>query len=72
VLSIESMARRAATGIFTPLVGLWGQADVMLLCGAVGIGGFVVLAVARVRRTEGVVTPAGSAAQHASAPVDRR
>ena len=70
VLSIESMARRAATGMFTPLVGLYGQADVMLLCGAVGIGGFVLSAVARVRRADGVA--AGSAAQHASAPVDRR
>jgi MFS family permease len=47
VLSIESMARRFATGVFSPLVGLYGQADVMLLCGAVGIGGFVVLALAR-------------------------
>ena len=47
VLSIESMARRAAMGVFAPLVGLYGQADVMLLCGAVGIGGFVVLAIAR-------------------------
>jgi MFS family permease len=71
VLSIESMARRAATGIFSPLVGLWGQTDVMLLCGAVGIGGFVLLAIARVRRTDAVVTPPGSAAQHASAPIDR-
>lgn len=70
VLSIESMGRRAAIGIFSPLVGLYGQADVMLLCGAVGIGGFVVLAIARIRRTE--LAPPGSAAQHASAPVDRR
>jgi hypothetical protein len=52
VLSIESMARRAATGVFSPLVGLWGQADVMLLCGGVGIGGFVLLAIARGRRSE--------------------
>ena len=50
VLSVESMARRAATGVFSPLIGLWGEADVMLLCGAVGIGGFVLLAVARGRR----------------------
>jgi MFS family permease len=50
VLSIESMARRAATGVFAPLVGLYGQTDVMLLCGAVGIGGFVLLAVARIKR----------------------
>ncbi|HEY5950954.1 MAG TPA: MFS transporter [Kofleriaceae bacterium] len=47
VLSIESMARRAATGIFSPLVGLYGQTDVMFLCGAVGIGGFVLLALTR-------------------------
>jgi MFS family permease len=49
VLSVESMARRAAMGVFAPLVGLYGQADVMLLCGAVGILGFALLAVARVR-----------------------
>jgi hypothetical protein len=41
------MARRAATGVFAPLVGLYGQEDVMILCGAVGIGGFVLLAIAR-------------------------
>ncbi|MDQ3364568.1 MAG: MFS transporter [Myxococcota bacterium] len=49
VLSVESMARRAAMGVFAPLVGLYGEADVMLLCGAVGVGGFVLLAVARLR-----------------------
>jgi len=52
VLSIESMARRAAMGVFSPLVGLFGESDVMALCGLVGIAGFVLLAVARVRRTE--------------------
>jgi predicted MFS family arabinose efflux permease len=52
VLSVESMARRGAIGIFSPLVGLYGQNDVMVLCGAVGIGGFVLLAVARMRRTQ--------------------
>ena len=71
VLSVESMARRAAMGIFSPLVGLYGESDVMLLCGAVGIGGLVLLAIARGRRP-GLVAPSGSAAQHASAPVDRR
>lgn len=70
VLSVESMARRAATGVFAPLVGLWGQTDVMVLCGAVAIGGFVLLAIARGRRTD--AAPAGSATQHASAPIDRR
>ena len=49
VLSVESMARRAAMGLFAPLVGLYGQTDVMLLCGAVGLGGFAVLALARAR-----------------------
>ncbi|HLL25069.1 MAG TPA: MFS transporter, partial [Kofleriaceae bacterium] len=49
VLSVESMARRAAIGVFAPLVGLFGQGDVMLLCGAAGIGGLVILAFARLR-----------------------
>ena len=49
ILSVESMARRAAMGVFAPLVGLYGQSDVMLLCGAVGVIGFVLLAVARIR-----------------------
>ena len=49
VLSIESMARRAAMGIFAPLVGLWGETDVMLMCGAVGMLGLVLLAFARIR-----------------------
>jgi MFS family permease len=49
VLSVESMARRAAIGVFAPFVGLYGQTDVMLLCGAVGLVGLVILAVARLR-----------------------
>jgi MFS family permease len=51
VLSVESMARRAAMALFAPLVGLHGQADVMLLCGAVGLGGLALLALARPGRT---------------------
>ncbi len=47
VLSIESMARRLAMGVFSPLVGLFGQSDVMALCGVVGLGGLVLLAIAR-------------------------
>ena len=43
------MVRRAAMGIFAPLVGLFGQTDVMLLCGVVGLGGMVVLGLARRR-----------------------
>jgi MFS family permease len=49
VLSVESMGRRFAIGLFAPFVGLYGQTDVMLLCGAVGIGGLVILAFARLR-----------------------
>ncbi len=49
VLSVESMVRRAAMGMFAPLVGLYGQTDVMLLCGIVGIGGIVLLAAVRGR-----------------------
>lgn len=49
VLSIESMARRAAMGVFAPLVGLYGESDVMALCGAVGVLGLVVLALTRTR-----------------------
>ncbi len=49
ILSVESMARRAAMGIFAPLVGLYGESDVMLLCGGVGLLGLVLLATARLR-----------------------
>lgn len=49
VLSVESMARRTAIGVFAPLVGLYGQTNVMLLCGGVGLAGLVILAFARLR-----------------------
>ena len=49
VLSVESMARRAAMGVFAPLVGLYGESNVMALCGAVGLAGFVLLAALHVR-----------------------
>ena len=49
VLSVESMARRAAMALFAPLVGLYGQTDVMLLCGAVGLGGLALLVLSRRR-----------------------
>jgi sugar phosphate permease len=67
VLSVESMARRVAMGVFAPLVGLWGQSDVMILCGAVGLGGFALLAMARVRSNRSsAVTRESSAPQRAA------
>jgi MFS family permease len=56
VLSVESMARRAAMGIFAPLVGLYGQTDVMLLCGVVGLGGLALLVAARCVRAAAPAT----------------
>jgi predicted MFS family arabinose efflux permease len=50
LLSVESMARRAAMGVFTAFAGLYTSSDVMFVCGGLGIAGFVVLAVTRVRR----------------------
>ncbi len=47
VLSVESMARRLTLGVFAPLAGLYGQAQVMVLCGVVGLAGMVLLAIAR-------------------------
>ena len=49
------MVRRAAMGLFAPLVGLYGQNDVMLLCGGVGLGGLALLALGRVRASRTVV-----------------
>jgi len=57
VLSVESMARRAAMGLFAPLVGIYGQSDVMFLCGAVGLGGLALLALARMSRPVAPVDP---------------
>ncbi len=49
VLSVESMVRRGLMGLFAPLVGLYGQSDVMLLCGFVGLGGLALLGLVRMR-----------------------
>ncbi|MCX5745665.1 MAG: hypothetical protein NT062_24580, partial [Proteobacteria bacterium] len=43
VLSVESMARRLAMGMFAPFAGIYGQDHVMLLCGCLGIGGAIIL-----------------------------
>ncbi|MEZ4362299.1 MAG: MFS transporter [Kofleriaceae bacterium] len=52
VLSVESMARRVALGVFAPLAGLYGQAQIMVLCGVVGLFGMAILAVARLAPRE--------------------
>jgi MYXO-CTERM domain-containing protein len=44
------MVRRVTMGVFAPLAGLYGQTDVMMLCGLVGLGGLVLLVVARRRQ----------------------
>ncbi len=44
VLSVESIARRAAMTIFMPIAGLTGATSAMTLCGALGLGGLVILA----------------------------
>lgn len=48
VLSVESMGRRAALGVFAPLAGWLGQSHVMMLCGAVGLAGMLLLALVRI------------------------
>lgn len=45
VLSVESIARRGATGIFLPIIGLYGLSAAIYLCGALGLVGFVALAI---------------------------
>jgi MFS family permease len=43
VLSVESIARRGAMGVFSPLAGLCGERSAPLLCGAIGLVAFVLL-----------------------------
>jgi MFS family permease len=51
VLSVESIARRAAMTVFMPLVGFAGAASALILCGALGLAGLVVLAFLRAPRS---------------------
>jgi MFS family permease len=50
VLSVESIARRAAMTIFLPLAGLAGAEHALTLCGALGLGGLLILAILRAPR----------------------
>jgi len=52
VLSVESIARRAAMTIFMPVVGIAGADSALTLCGALGVGGLVALAILRSPRPE--------------------
>lgn len=45
ILSVESIARRCAKGLFSPVAGYVGAASAMYLCGGIGFVGFIVLAV---------------------------
>jgi MFS family permease len=68
VLSIESIMRRLAIGIFSPVAGRFGAASAIYLCGAVGLVGGLLLAVtARPSRSS---APAGD--DDASRPAEPR
>jgi hypothetical protein len=55
ILSIDSIARRSAKGLFSPVAGYVGASAAMVLCGAIGFVGFIVLAVCAAK----VVAPLG-------------
>jgi hypothetical protein len=44
LLSVESIARRVAMGVFSPIAGYYGASSAMYLCGAIGLLGIVLLA----------------------------
>jgi MFS family permease len=49
VLSVESIVRRLAMGIFAPIAGFYGEDSAMYVCGAIGLGGLAILAVLAMR-----------------------
>ena len=51
ILSIESIARRGAKGVFSPVAGYVGATSAIYLCGGIGIVGFALLALFAVKRT---------------------
>ena len=44
MLSMESIARRIAMGVFSPVAGYYGASSAMYLCGGIGFVGIVLLA----------------------------
>jgi MFS family permease len=49
VLSIESIVRRTAMGVFAPIAGFYGADSAMYVCGVIGLVGLGVLALFAVR-----------------------
>tara|TARA_R110002096_G_scaffold299503_6_gene494188 strand:+ start:89467 stop:90642 length:1176 start_codon:yes stop_codon:yes gene_type:complete len=45
MLSMESIARRIAMGVFSPVAGYYGASSAMYLCGGIGFVGIVLLAI---------------------------
>ncbi len=52
VLSVESIFRRGAMGLFAPIAGFYGASSAMTLCGILGLVGLVVLATFAIRRAD--------------------
>ncbi len=44
MLSMESIAKRIAMGIFSPVAGYYGASSAMYLCGGIGVVGMILLA----------------------------
>ncbi len=44
ILSVESIVRRGAMGVFAPIAGNYGASSAMTLYGVIGLGGFALLA----------------------------
>jgi MFS family permease len=57
VLSVESIARRGAMGVFSLVAGLYGERWSLMLCGILGVVGMVVLAAA-LQRPQPAAPPA--------------
>ncbi len=52
VLSVESIFRRGAMGLFAPVAGFYGASSAMTLCGIIGLVGLIILATLARRRPD--------------------